>query len=113
VLVECGFLTNPTEAQYAQSSKYRQMLAEQIALGIRSRSLVGSSRLASAGTIPLQPYIDQTRMRNESRSASRHRVRKKSRTRKTSAAHKKQSSKHEGTGSSIAKEKTSKKTSED
>ena len=113
VLVECGFLTNPTEAQYAQSSKYRQMLAEQIALGIRSRSLVGSSRLASAGTIPLQPYIDQTRMRNESRSASRHRARKKSKTRKTTATHKKQSSKHEGAGSSIAKEKTSKKTSED
>src|SRR5213595_825330 len=37
VLVECGFLTNPTEAQYAQSVNYRQMLAEQIARGIRSR----------------------------------------------------------------------------
>src|SRR5204863_6072088 len=36
VLVECGFLTNTTEAQYAQSANYRQMLAEQIARGVRS-----------------------------------------------------------------------------
>src|SRR5436190_230107 len=62
VLVECGFLTNPTEAQYAQSVNYRQMLAEQIARGIRSRSLVTSrtgSIVASADVVPLQPYIDQ------------------------------------------------------
>src|SRR5439155_20811110 len=40
VLVECGFLTNPAEAQYAQSSAYRQQLAEEIGRGIRERSLV-------------------------------------------------------------------------
>src|SRR4029453_12980860 len=28
VLVECGFLTNPTEAAYAQSASYREKLAE-------------------------------------------------------------------------------------
>jgi len=31
VLVECGFLTNPTEAAYAQNASYRQKLAEAIA----------------------------------------------------------------------------------
>ena len=34
VLVECGFLTNPTEAQLALTSAYRQQVAEQIAAGI-------------------------------------------------------------------------------
>jgi N-acetylmuramoyl-L-alanine amidase len=114
VLVECGFLTNPSEAEYAQTAKYRQMLAEQIALGIRSRSLVGSSsRLATAGTIPLQPYLDQTRMSHPSRSASRHKVRKKSRTRRTTATHEKQSSKIDGDGSAVATKKKATQNSED
>jgi hypothetical protein len=34
VLVECGFLTNPTEAQLALTPVYRQQVAEQIATGI-------------------------------------------------------------------------------
>ena len=34
VLVECGFLTNPSEAQLALTPAYRQEVAEQIAAGI-------------------------------------------------------------------------------
>lgn len=34
VLVECGFLTNPTEGRLALSAQYRQQLAEEIANGI-------------------------------------------------------------------------------
>ncbi|MBA3960569.1 MAG: N-acetylmuramoyl-L-alanine amidase [Chthoniobacterales bacterium] len=34
VLVECGFLTNPAEAELALTAGYRQMVAEQIAAGI-------------------------------------------------------------------------------
>jgi N-acetylmuramoyl-L-alanine amidase len=34
VLVECGFLTNPIEAQLALTTAYRQQVAEQIAAGI-------------------------------------------------------------------------------
>ena len=34
VLVECGFLTNPSEAQSALTTAYRQQVAEQIAAGI-------------------------------------------------------------------------------
>src|SRR5206468_8549285 len=52
VLVECGFLTNPTEAAYAQSASYRQKLAEEIAAGIRGRNSVGrgfsTTRVATA-----------------------------------------------------------------
>src|ERR1700737_538894 len=65
VLVECGFLTNATEANYAQSASYRQKLAEEIGRGVRERSLVASTsaanRLAANNTgVPLQPFIDQT-----------------------------------------------------
>src|SRR5947199_9249718 len=34
VLVECGFLTNPTEAQLALTTAYREQIAEQISAGI-------------------------------------------------------------------------------
>src|SRR5438477_2379986 len=64
VLVECGFLTNATEANFAQSSAYQQKLAEEIGRGIRERSIVASTsaanRLAANNTtVPLQPFIDQ------------------------------------------------------
>src|SRR5437660_5918426 len=90
VLVECGFLTNPTEAAYAQSASYRQKLAEEIAAGVRGRNSVGSSlsstRVATSETIPLQPYMDQTKV-----SSSEHR--KSKRSHKKSARKKKSSSK--------------------
>jgi len=59
VLVECGFLTNPTEGGLAQTASYRQKLAEQIARGIRrqpppfSRPLTAS--LSTAGQYGPQP----------------------------------------------------------
>lgn len=84
VLVECGFLTNPTEAQYAQSSSYRQQLAEAIGRGVRERSLVVSpsaaNRFAATGTVPLQPFIDQTRVRDPDLSRSKRTSKKSSRS---------------------------------
>jgi len=92
VLVECGFLTNPTEAAYAQSASYRQKLAEEIAAGVRGRNSVGrgfgTTRVATAESIPLQPYIDQTKV---SKSSS-----KSKRSHKGSARKKKSSSKPAG-----------------
>ncbi len=80
ILVECGFLTNPTEAQFAQTISYRQQLAEEIARGIGARSMVtstsGSMRVAAAGTVPLQPFIDQTRVRDRDLSRSRRSARR-------------------------------------
>src|SRR5262249_15583177 len=77
VLVECGFLTNPTEAQYAQSGAYRQKLADEIARGVRERSLVAGSSssdrvAADSATVPLQPFIDQTHHRDPDRARSKH-----------------------------------------
>lgn len=110
VLVECGFLTNPNEAQYAQNASYRQRLAEEIARGVRNRSSVGLSRVAAAETVPLQPFIDQTRMRDP--NTSRRRSKKSSRSKSSSAKKKsvkKTSSDSDGDGSS--KKKSAKKTS--
>jgi N-acetylmuramoyl-L-alanine amidase len=82
VLVECGFLTNPTEAQYAQTVAYREKLAEEIGRGIRNRSMVVSSprspALAAVETVPLQPFIDQTRAQRSSKKTSKSSKRRKS-----------------------------------
>jgi len=86
VLVECGFLTNPTEAGYAQNASYRQKLAEEIAAGVRSRNSVASSRsttrVATDETIPLQPYMDQTRVTQSKKSRSKRSAKKSSRRKK-------------------------------
>jgi N-acetylmuramoyl-L-alanine amidase len=140
VLVECGFLTNPTEAQYAQSANYRQKLAEEIASGIRGRGSVasasGSTRLAANfATVPLQPFIDQTRVRDpdisrSKRSAKRSSKSKSSKSRKkssvashdsdtekTTSSRKKSLKKHtessEDESGSNTKKKSSPKTTED
>ena len=84
VLVECGFLTNPTEAAYAENGSYRQKLAEEIAAGIRGRSSVASSssatQVATDDSIPLQSYTDQTHVRDSDLSRSKRSHKKSSRT---------------------------------
>ena len=99
VLVECGFLTNPSEAALAQSASYRQKLAEEIAAGVRGRNTVTSAltttRVATAESIPLQPYIDQTKV-------SRSERRKSKRSHKKSARRKKMSSKPAGSEAKAA-----------
>ena len=105
VLVECGFLTNPSEAQYAQSSAYRQKLAEEIARGIRGRSTVATSSAGTrVATVPLQPFIDQTRVRDPDISR---------RHSKKSSRHKSSSKKSKSSASSGKAKKKSKKTTED
>lgn len=115
VLVECGFLTNPTEAQYAQNSAYRQKLALEIAHGIQNRASVsripGATRIASSSsapvlepeTVPLQPFLDQTHYREPRRS--KHKRSSKSSSRSTSSKRKKSS------GSSSTASKKRKKSS--
>ena len=99
VLVECGFLTNPTEAAYAQTASYRQKLAEEIAAGVRGRNSVGgaltTTRVATGESIPLQPYIDQTKVAKSERHKSK-------RSHKKSARRKKKSSKPAGSEAEAA-----------
>jgi len=91
VLVECGFLTNPSEGAYILKSSYRQKLAEEIAAGIRERSNVRSSTSATAvATIPLQSYIDQTKVssskRSKKKSSKSSKKKKKKKTTKSAGA---------------------------
>src|SRR5947207_4166218 len=108
VLVECGFLTNPTEAQYAQSSAYRQKLAEEIGRGVRERGMVSSNRYAtSSATVPLQPFLDQTHYRDPDLSRSKRKRSSKSSSKSTSSKRKKSSSSDSDSGST--KKSSSKK----
>ncbi len=92
VLVECGFLTNPTEGRLALTGDYRQKLAEQIARGIRRqpatsvRALTASLRSVSLGN-------DFVRVPAESFGRSRRRSSKSARTHRSSKNKKSESSK--------------------
>src|SRR5881398_1196800 len=97
VLVECGFLTNATEANFAQSSAYQQKLAEEIGRGIRERSLVASTsaanRLAANNTtVPLQPFIDQTHYRDPDLARSKRGKRSSRSSSKSTSSKRKHSS---------------------
>src|ERR1700736_7052421 len=119
VLVECGFLTNATEANYAQSAAYRQTLAEEIGRGVRERSLVASTsaanRLAANNTgVPLQPFIDQTHYRDPDLARSKRRKRSSNHSSKsTSSKHKKSSDSDSETKSSTRKKKSTTAKTED
>src|SRR5947208_7622240 len=119
VLVECGFLTNPTEAQYAQSVSYRQQLADAIARGVRERSLVSSPSsanryAANSATVPLQPFIDQTHYHDPDLARSKRKRSSKSSTRSTSSKRKHSASSDDSdTRKKSTKKKSSPKQTED
>jgi N-acetylmuramoyl-L-alanine amidase len=103
VLVECGFLTNPTEGSLALNASYREKLAEQIARGIQrqpapTRPLTASLRSVSLGgdfvRVPAESF--RRSPQRSSKSARSHR-----------------SSKNRKGESSGAKKKSRKKSSED
>jgi N-acetylmuramoyl-L-alanine amidase len=118
VLVECGFLTNPTEAQYAQNSAYRQKLALEIAHGVQNRSSVaripGATRVVSNSsavtlepeTVPLQPFIDQTHYRDP--DLTRHRKKSSKRSSKSTSSKRKSSSDSASDSGTKSKKKKSK-----
>jgi hypothetical protein len=78
VLVELGFLTNPTEGRLAQTPAYRQKLAEQIARGIRRepatnvRPLTASLRSYSLGNDFVRVPPETRSRRKKSSRRSRH-----------------------------------------
>jgi N-acetylmuramoyl-L-alanine amidase len=115
VLVECGFLTNPTEGRLAQTDSYRQKLAEQIARGIRrqpapfSRPLTSS--LAKAGMGPGGDFVHPDAVRERSSRSSKHsKHRKSSKVTHHTSSRKKKSSDDDD---APRKKKTRKKKSED
>src|ERR1700726_4309178 len=121
VLVECGFLTNPTEASYAQNASYRQKLAFEIAHGIQNRASVGripgATRIASSSastalepeTGPLQPFLDQTHYRDPDLVRSKHKRTKSSA--KTTSSKRRKSSDSDSDSDSPKQSSTKKKKS--
>ena len=119
VLVECGFLTNPTEAQYAQNASYRQKLALEIAHGIQNRASVsripGAARVVSSSSsnalepeaVPLQPFIDQTHYRDPDLSRSKRK--RSSKSSRSSSSKRKKSSSSDSDSESSSKKSSSKK----
>src|ERR1700730_16422740 len=93
VLVECGFLTNPTEGRLALTGDYRQKLAEQIARGIRrqpapyTRPLTASLRNVYRGNdfvrVPAESFS------RHRKSSSRHHVSRKKKSSESSSSKKK------------------------
>jgi len=111
VLVECGFLTNPTESRLALQSSYRERLAQRIANGIMGRR-PESYRPVVAGLthVPApirQPfnYNDWVRPTPERSVSSRHHTRRSKSKKSSSSSKKKKSS------SSSSKKKSSKTSS--
>src|SRR5436190_9240176 len=96
VLVECGFLTNPTEGALAQSASYRQQLAERIARGIQrqpapfSRPLTPS--LARAGTGTGGDFVKAEAVREHSTKSKKKKKSSSSSKKKKSGASKKKKS---------------------
>ncbi|MEP6937025.1 MAG: N-acetylmuramoyl-L-alanine amidase [Chthoniobacterales bacterium] len=120
VLVECGFLTNPTEGALAQRPDYRQKLAEAIARGIqrqpagRVRPL--SREAAVSSEVLPQPFNGGDFVRavpatRHSLSSSRHRSSKSSKLSKASHHRKKKKTSSEDDSSST-RNKTKTNTSE-
>jgi N-acetylmuramoyl-L-alanine amidase len=120
VLVECGFLTNPSEAATVQSAGYRQRLAEEIARGVTHRGSVANVRVINTpssnehseadanATVPLQPFIDQTRFHDPDLSRSKRSKRSSKSSKSSSKSKKKKSSDSDDeSGSRVKKKKSS------
>ena len=97
VLVECGFLTNPTEGRLALSADYRQRLAEQIARGINrqpassSKPLTASLRSLSLGNDFVKVPPERT-YRKRSSKARYHKSSKSKKSQSTKSKKKKKKS---------------------
>jgi len=98
VLVECGFLTNPTEGRLAQTGDYRERLAQQIARGIRrepapSRPLTASLRSVSLGNDFVRVPAESFSRRSRSSRSTRHHASSKKQKKSSDDAPKKKSRK--------------------
>lgn len=118
VLVECGFLTNPTEGRLVQAGSYRQQLARAIARGIQRepasiRRALAADAAVSTEVLP-QPFnggdfvqAAPASYRARSSTASRRKKSTTSRHRSTSRKKKKTSSDRESSSSSTKSRKHS------
>lgn len=113
VLVECGFLTNPTEAHLALQTNYRQTLADRIADGVLQKRPPPNRPVVAGLTHVPSPvrqsfdYHDFVRAEAERRPT--HRSSKKSSSRKKSSSSSKKKSSSSKKKKSSSDEATTKK----
>jgi N-acetylmuramoyl-L-alanine amidase len=105
VLVECGFLTNPGEAQLVLQSSYRDRLAEQIAAGVMGKT-PPLNRPVVAGITHVTPPIRQPFDFNDFVRAEPERQQTHRGSSSKKSSHRK-SSKKKSSGSSQKKSSTS------
>ncbi len=120
VLVECGFLTNPTEARYALQSSYREKLADRIADGIMGKPtppnrpvVAGVTHVASPlrGSSSYHDFVraePDRRPTHRSARSSKRSSRKKSSRKKSSRSNSKKKSSSSSKKKSSAKKKKKK-----
>ncbi len=110
VLVECGFLTNPTESRMALDSSYRQRLADRIADGVMGKP-TPPNRPVVAGLVHLPSPIRSTGNYNDfvRAEAERRPTYRKGSSKKSSKKSKKSSSKSSKKKSSSSETKKKKK----
>ncbi len=110
VLVECGFLTNPTESRMALDSSYRQRLADRIADGVMGKP-TPPNRPVVAGLVHLPSPIRSTGNYNDfvRAEAERRPTYRKGSSKKSSKKSKKSSSKSAKKKSSSSETKKKKK----
>ena len=99
VLVECGFLTNPTEGRLALSADYRQRLAEQIARGINRQPAASSKPLtASLRSLSLgNDFVKVPPERTYRKRSSKARYHKSSKSKKSQSTKSKKKKKKKST----------------
>ncbi|MGH8092299.1 MAG: N-acetylmuramoyl-L-alanine amidase family protein [Chthoniobacterales bacterium] len=97
ILVECGFLTNPTETRLALQSSYRQQLADRIADGVMGKPAPRNRPVVAGLTHVTPPFRDSSDyhdfVRAEAEPQPTHRTGRSSRgSRRSSSSSKKKSS---------------------
>jgi N-acetylmuramoyl-L-alanine amidase len=112
VLVECGFLTNPTEARLALQSSYRQQLADRIADGIMNKPAPRNRPVVAGLTHVAQPFGQSSNHYDFVRAEPEHSSRHSSKSSKKSSSRKKSSSSSKKKKSSTSSSKKKKKTAE-
>jgi len=103
VLVECGFLTNPTEARLALQSSYREQLAQRIANGVMNKR-APPNRAVVAGLTHVVPPVEQPFNTNDFVRAEPERTGSSHHSSKSS----KKSSRHKKSSTSTTKKKKKK-----
>ena len=117
MLVECGFLTNPTEARLALESSYRQKLADSIADGVMGKPTPPNRPVVAGLThvVPpiRQPFREGNTYQDFVRAEAERRPTHRSSGKKSSSKSKKKSSSSKKKSSTSASKKKKKKADSD